>query len=286
MINNIKINIIRNKIIYILEKHGFRALFLSGLNYILIRIFNLKLVKHNNLSLDKISKNLFKGRRLKKDNGYFYCDPMPADKELADYYKNSYWGSREKSSILNIRDLIHYNLIKKNIPNFFKSGSKSIANIGSGLGGGISHLFKQDDFDIINVDLAFSDTQKFYKSKFKCIKNIKKIKNKSIDLVYSSHQLEHVSDINKFKLEISRILKPNSFLFFEVPNAKHHENGARNNKIDIPHTYYFTTDFFSNWFDEIILNQAFDPARDKEIIEGQEEYINEYGKIIIAFGKL
>jgi hypothetical protein len=149
VINNIKINIIRNKIIDILKKHGFKALFLAGLNYNLIRIFNLKLVKHNDLRFDKIGKNLFKGRRLKKsDNGYFYCDPMPNDKELSDYYKNSYWDSREKSSICNIRDLIHYNLIKKNIPNFFKSGSKNIVNIGSGLGGGISHLFWLDGFNI------------------------------------------------------------------------------------------------------------------------------------------
>ena len=172
------------------------------------------------------------------------------------------------------------------MPDFFKSGCKNIANIGSGLGGGISHLFWLDGFNITNVDLALPDAQNFYKSRFQYVKNIKQIKDHSVDLVYSSHQLEHISDINKFKLEISRILKPKSLLFFEVPNMRHHENGAQNNKIDIPHTYYFSTDFFSNWFDEIILNHAFDPGRDKEIIEGQEEYVNEYGKIIIAFGKI
>lgn len=278
---------IRNKIIEIFKKHGVKALFLAGLNFNLIRIFNLKLVKYNNLNFDKKSKNLFKGRQLKKtDDGYFYCDPMPTDEELSDYYKNSYWDSREKSSICNIRDFIHYNLIKKNIPDFFKSGCKSIANIGSGLGGGISHLFWLDGFNITNVDLALPDTHNFYKSRFQYVKNIKQIKDQSVDLVYSSHQLEHVSDINKFKLEISRILKSDSFLFFEVPNMRHPENGAQNNKIDIPHTYYFNTDFFSNWFDEIILNHAFDPGRDKGIIEGQEECINDFGKIIIALGKI
>ena len=130
MINNNKINVIRNKIIEFLKKHGVKALFLAGLNFNLIRIFNLKLVKHNNLNFDKKSKNLFKGRQLKKtDDGYFYCDPMPTDEELSDYYKNSYWDSREKYSICNIRDFIHYNLIKKKIPDFFLNLAVKVSQI-------------------------------------------------------------------------------------------------------------------------------------------------------------
>ncbi len=41
------------KIIEIFKKHGVKGLFLACLNFNLIRIFNLKLVKHNNLNFDK-----------------------------------------------------------------------------------------------------------------------------------------------------------------------------------------------------------------------------------------
>ena len=53
----------------------------------------------------------------------------------------------------------------------------------------------------------------------------------------SSHSLEHVPDIfNDFNIIVDK-LKPNGFLFFEVPNAN---SIYFNNYItDIPHTYFF-----------------------------------------------
>jgi hypothetical protein len=60
-------------------------------------------------------------RTLKEsDNGYFYVDPMPTKKELDTYYQNAYWGSRSGNRYgVKIRDLIHYDILKKLIPNFF-----------------------------------------------------------------------------------------------------------------------------------------------------------------------
>ena len=62
------------------------------------------------------------------------------------------------------------------------------------------------------------------------------------------HSLEHVQNIDKFKKEMQRILKTDAYLFFEVPNAKYPLDGAMNNRIDVPHTYYFYNDFFDTWF--------------------------------------
>lgn len=62
--------------------------------------------------------------------------------------------------------------------------------------------------------------------------------------MYGSHRLEHVQNIEAFKKEVKRVLKPNGVLFWEVPNADHPNNGAQKGRVDIPHTYYFKTDFF------------------------------------------
>ena len=39
-----------------------------------------------------------------------------------------------------------------------------------------------------------------------------------VDFVYASHSLEHVQDIDKFLRQVKKILQPDGYVFWEVPN--------------------------------------------------------------------
>ena len=84
--------------------------------------------------------------------------------------------------------------------------------------------------------------------------------------------MEHVQDIELFKSEVRRVLRPNGFLFWEVTNAKFPGNGAMNNRIDIPHTYYFEKKFFKNWFDEILIIETFSQSHNSGIVSDWSDY--------------
>ena len=240
------------------------------------------------------TERLFKDCIFKEsEDGYYYVDPMPSKEQLDAYYKNLYWDWRNnkwngsKNHGASPRDLVHYHLLKKYIPEFFNSGKKTIVNFGAG-GGGISNLFWFDGFEIINVEP--SGTPQSYESNWKTIDSIYELdeEESSIDLLYGSHSLEHVQSINDFKKVSSKILKSGGYMFWEVPNAYAPGSGYFENEIAVPHTYYFTLKFFNNWFDEIILNKCYEQSHRIEIgkVEDWEEYENQKGPVIRALGKM
>lgn len=75
---------------------------------------------------------------------------MPSKEQLDAYYKNLYWDWRNnkwngsKNHGAHPRDLVHYHLLKKYIPEFFRTGKKTIVNFGAG-GGEISNLLWFDE---------------------------------------------------------------------------------------------------------------------------------------------
>ena len=229
---------------------------------------------------------VFKGRSLKKSKGgdYFYVDPMPLESELDTYYQNEYWGTREEKNLgANLRDFVHYHLLKENIPDFFSDTKKCVINFGAGHGG-ISNLFWFDGFDVINIEP--SGLPQLYDERWITYKWIGDVPDKSIDLIYGSHSLEHVQDIEKFKQQVSRVLKPNALLFWEVPNAKDPKCSSMMNRIEAPHTYYFFKEFFENWFDEVISNYSYDQSHSIGVVENWKSYKNTGGVVIRALGRI
>jgi 2-polyprenyl-3-methyl-5-hydroxy-6-metoxy-1,4-benzoquinol methylase len=267
------------------QKVGFNGLIFSLINRVFIFIFNLKLEPYHSIKENKIAKRIFSKRKLKyNQEGFFFISPMPTKKELEDYYKNAYWESRSSSNInqiLNRRDLVHYNL-------FVKFGKKYLTennvflNFGAGHGG-LSHLMWSLGMEIINIEP--SEIPINYDKRWSVFKEISCVKDNSIDIIYGSHSLEHVNDIDNFKIEIKRILKPNGILFFEVPNADFPGAGPLLNKIVIPHTYYFKKQFFNNWLNELILCESYEQNGYSQI-ESFIDNTNKEGQVIISMGKL
>ena len=245
------------------------------------RIFRISL----NIEIKKYNSrytSCFSKAKLKRGKGYFYLDPMPTEKELDLYYKDIYWQSRnDKSNSINERDLIHFHIIKKCVPFFFKS-QKNILNFGAGHGG-IPHLFWILGFNITNIEP--SGISKLYPERWMNLKSINEIKNQKFDLIYGSHSLEHVQDIDILKKQIKKIIKPNGLLFWEVPNAVHPENGAILGQVQIPHTYYFFKEFFDDWFNDVIFNESYS-EKYKYIVGDYNKLKNPSGEVIIALGKI
>lgn len=268
------------------KREGNFFLFILALvNFVLIRSIGLMISRPYIIGANKTAKNIFKNRSLKDSGkGYLYVDPMPSETELNVYYSNVYWNSRfGKNMGVRLRDLVHWNILNTRIPDFFTNKNKLIVNFGAGHGG-ISHLFWLNGFNVINIEP--SQLPLSYESRWESYQNISKVKDKSVDLIYGSHSLEHVQDIDNFQKEINRILSPNAYLFFEVPNAKFPLDGAMNNRIDIPHTYYFSTDFFDRWFKKVILNKAYFQSHEQGIIEKWHEYEDCNGPVIRVIGKI
>lgn len=268
-----------------INRDGFKGLLLSILNRFLIFSFNLKIDKNNSIKQNRIAKKIFSEKILKySDSGFFHISPMPIKEELNLYYKSAYWESRENLNlrlILNRRDLIHFKILKNLSPQYVAK-NKIFLNFGSGHGG-ISHLLHDLGLEIINIEQG--ETPNYYKKNWCKFSSTKSIKDDSVDVIYSSHSLEHVQNINEVQNEFDRILKPDGILFFEVPNAESPSAGPKKNKIVIPHTYYFQKQFFENWFSKAILIKSF-LQNNYEEIEDFMSNENPKGEIIIAIGAL
>lgn len=253
------------------------------LNWVIIRLFNIKIEKHQKISLNKTAKKIFSKCSLKKyKNEYWYLDPMPSESDLKNYYESLYWNSRnEKNMGVNTRDLLHLLIIKKYIPEFKKG--KSFLNFGAGHGG-MSHLAWSNGLNVLNVEP--SGLPNFYSNSWITYNLISQIPDKSIDILYASHSIEHVQNIDNFITEVKRILRPKGICFWEVPNARCKINGvyARKKKVVIPHTYDFNIEYFIKLFDTVRIVKSFDQSQRLNDIENWEKYSNSKGGVIRVIG--
>ena len=85
------------------------------------------------------------------------------------------------------------------------------------------------------------------------------VDEKGFDLIYGSHSLEHVLDLDKTMKIFDKILKPGGLIFMEVPNCHQDcKSGYPDDKLDPPHTYYFTRKYFDSLAGfKVILNKTF-----------------------------
>lgn len=217
--------------------------------YIAILLFKIGLIpkqyegRARSLYLRKKYNKIFLKSKLNYHNkGYYYLDPLPSTKFLNEYYEKTYWQSRSDINFpIRLRDIDHFKMII-NYYKSFNSSQKKILNFGSGHGG-ISYLFHAANHIIYNYD--FGSTKKnAFPEKWN---NINSFENLGIkfDLIYGSHSLEHVQNLNETLDKFRKVSKPETVFFFEVPNC------YKETKIEPPHTYYLTRKFFLNHFSKV-----------------------------------
>lgn len=177
---------------------------------------------------------------------------MPTKEELDRFYEQIYWIDNHyyKNKILIERDLYHYNFLLEKTPEKLIKGSVFL-NFGAGHGG-ISYLFATRDMKVFNIEPSeiysgnlinfknFLNLDNFLNSKFKS----------KIDLIYSSHTLEHLPDPIEFFKSMTNILKEDGKIFLEIPNCRrgilpnNYTEGGCDGKVADSHLLYFTSDFF------------------------------------------
>ena len=266
-------------------KKNLLTLFAKVINFFLIRIFKVRVVRVYSVTQNSVARKMFSKCKLEysSERGFYFLKPMPSLNELNDYYSSLYWGSRAgKNYGIKVRDIIHYNILDEFIAQKLKE-RKVFLNFGAG-NAGISHLMWMQGMEVINVEPSF--IPKFYNERWLTFKDINQVKNKSVDVLYGSHSLEHVQDIDTLKSEASRVLKPGGYIFWEVPNAKRPSNGAQKGRVDIPHTYYFETKFFKKWFTKCLICSGYTQTHDLNVIQDWKKYKNQKGDVIRALGQI
>ena len=183
------------------------------------------------------------------DTGFHRLSPMPSKDYLEKFYKDTYWqGRTDKNYPIRLRCIEHFKLLNKKFPEFSKS-PKKILNFGAGFGG-ISFLLHAQNHEIYNYEPGGMKT--FFKDRWEIIKNLQET-NLKFDLIYASHSIEHVHNINSTLKAFNDISNNDTILFFEVPNCF----SKQQIKIQPPHTYYFKRDFFFNSFQNVNFCKTF-----------------------------
>ncbi len=215
--------------------------------------------------------------------GYWSISPMPTSEDLDFYYKNIYWGQRggkASQGLVIQRDIDHLRLLLSIIPELQTKKFRCL-NFGAGHGG-ISYLLHAMGHEIINVEPSGLSLNLV--DRWTVLETLVSIEGE-FDLVYGSHSLEHVQNIDEFMLKISQHLKPDGYVFFEVPNCRQTNcenllNGGQDGKIRPPHTYYFTTDYFNSLSGEPLLISTFHEERWPNILASKED-----GEVIRYLGR-
>lgn len=259
---------------------GFFGLTIKVLNRILVPLLGLELVLQWDVPRQKFSapKKAFGQSVLTAGEHFSYLVPSPSREDLEDYYQSLYWDSRGGlAGSVQIRDLIHYSILQNYIGDELVPGA-SFLNFGAGHGG-ISHILWKEGLHIRNVDLAPSPGS--YSQRFATARALEEVPDDSVDIIYGSHSLEHVHDIDSFIAEVERVLRPSATMFWEVPNC---EISSQQGKHP-PHTYYFRRSFFENWFTRVLLLDSWSD----DVTAGIDQWElarSPSGKYLRALGKL
>lgn len=207
--------------------------------------------------------------------GYWYLEPMPSEDQLRHYYQSVYWlhFRRGFGAPVNTRDINHAATLTSHIQDL-KVRPFRVVNFGAGHGG-LSYLLKFAGHDVIEVDPGKS-TYMAPGGEVQVVDQLDSIRG-SVDLIYASHALEHVRDLEDFVGNVNRLLDTGGYLFLEVPNGLSANCGPQTGSVDVPHTYYFTRQFFremKNFY--TLLNICCDESRQLAPVEDDSGSVIQY----------
>lgn len=195
-------------------------------------------------SLRNVDKGfeLFTGKKIiicqNCDLGTIY--PKLSEEILVKFYSQDYWvaESGDLETCENNRTTSTYTMLKEYL---------NFADIKTGLEFGsasaqLSRYFQMHEknvtFDCVDPGIVWQEKLKpFIRNIYN---DIKKIDN-TYDMVFGSHSLEHVPDINDYFGYFVQRLNPKGYLYFEIPNSVEKERIFGDEPdYHFPHTYFFT----------------------------------------------
>jgi hypothetical protein len=209
------------------------------------------------LHIQKLKKTLFKRNSLTnfEELGYWKLTNMPSAEDLLRYYRQEFWSHRgDQDDTVNSRDVSHYLDLRNLAGELFKAPRLKFLNFGAGHGG-LSHIMWGLGADVVNIDpsippVSYLDRWRCFVSEEQALVGLGDLL--PFSLIYGSHSLEHVRDIEETLDFFFSLSDSNTLFLFEVPDSLANGNGGKDGKVSPPHTYYFTWKFFHNNFSEIV----------------------------------
>ena len=205
---------------------------------------------YNNMRLNLYNENWlkkFEKQKPKKYENYFYfLSPSPNEADLKKYYAEINEEKKDTKSLeIMKRELTQFSFLIRN----FNFANKDILNFGSGKSG-FSYLCKLLGSNVTEIDAKKKIETSFDKDIF-FTNNIEDLKGKKYDLIYSSHSLEHITDIKKILKNFKMLSHENTSFFFEVPDGEIDLGYRTATKKFFPHLFYFK----KNFYEKIFLNE-------------------------------
>ena len=206
--------------------------------------FILRALEFVGIRVSRASRRPLKGswgfsKELRRGGGYWQIDPPPSSASLEDYYRFQYWRPLRGNAtppLLTARDLEHFEVLSS--ADWMPFGG-CFVNFGAGHGG-VSFLAVARAMTVINVD-PFSARHLTWGARARSDLP----RDGRADVIYASHSLEHVSDINLTLTQFAESLCESGIVFLEVPDLSRHWPSSEP-PFHEPHTYYFSSAFFES----------------------------------------
>ena len=179
-------------------------------------------------------KNRYWGMCLNCD--IFQVIPHLSKEELSKYYQD--YGNLRPGYYSELRSnkrvIEQFNLIDK----FTNLNKKNYLEYGSGNCIALRYVLDRYNLNTIkSVDPSVHTNRICSTLDIKNYSDLNKLKNNSIDFIFTSHALEHLSSLKEFLLSIDTILSLKGELFVEVPDIP--DENILKNRFHLPHTYAF-----------------------------------------------
>lgn len=193
----------------------------------------------------------------------FFCDPMPSDEMLENYYSNIYrshgrflYESDKETSFISIpiKKRVHSQL--NYLSTFINlENVKNILDFGSG-SGDFGFVLK-NNFKNINLYALEQDINSINILNERGYNIIDSLENTKVkyDVISCFHSLEHLNNLNIIP-QLVDLLSDKGVIYFEVPNCEFNETFL-NRPYDSPHLLFFNKKNISNiakFFNLKILN--------------------------------
>ncbi len=150
--------------------------------------------------------------------GTGFVHPAFGDEDLGSYYAKAYWQGRSREPATLKLD---FTRAKEHYVLLFSALADSASILDFGCGRGEFSLYVRPLFpekQVIATDLSPTYKETLQSAGVQFLDSIAGCED--IDLLYASHSIEHVPDINASMETFLAMTSPNAHLFFEVPNIE------------------------------------------------------------------
>jgi 2-polyprenyl-3-methyl-5-hydroxy-6-metoxy-1,4-benzoquinol methylase len=198
-----------------------------------------------------------------------FLDPMPASREIAEFYPTTYWWKAAQPGILKKLESIYRRIALRDHVAFITkaAGNRmglSILDVGCG-SGTLLGLLKRRGFHAKGVDFS-AEAAKIAKTENGVEVAVGSLEeahfpDQSFDVVTLFHVMEHVINPHQVLAEVARVLASNGVVVLQVPNIESWQFkifGAKWYGLDIPR---HVIDYSKNSILKLLNDSGFSPSR-------------------------